>query len=112
MCLKLIGAVTGDQVIPMNELMKKESASMLTSDRSYVFVCPIYAWMIPKAVETFIRQTSFGGNKEAYFVLTCGDETGNTIHYMKRLCKDKDFDLKGLSGVVMPINHIVLHDRT
>jgi flavodoxin len=99
-----IGVVTGDQVVSMSDLLKSGNKEPLQSDRPFVFVCPIYAWQIPKIVKDFIQQTPFEGSREAYFVLTCGSGTGNTVHYIKRLCRGKGFGLKGLAAVVMPIS--------
>jgi ferredoxin len=107
---QMIGKTINDQVVSMNELMKKGDMGPIISERPFVFVCPNYAWQIPKSVEKYIERASFEGSGEAYFVMTCGEGSGNAIHYIKCLCKDKGFDLKGLGGVVMPINHIVLHE--
>jgi ferredoxin len=100
--------MTRDTVVPVNELLKKDGKASFKSDKPFVFVCPTYAWRIPRVFESFIRETHFTGSKKAYFVMTCGGETGNAIRYIRKLCAEKGFELMGLSSVVMPENYIAL----
>jgi ferredoxin len=103
-----IGTVTGDKIVSLNELLKSGSKEALQSDEPFVFVCPTYAWRLPKIVEDFIRATRFSGSAKAYFVLTCGSETGNAVHYAKKICHQKGFDFLGLATVIMPENYIAM----
>lgn len=105
---KLIQSVNGDEIVSINELIKKDSKDVINSNKPLVFTCPTYAWRIPKIVEEFIRKTRFTGSNEAYFVLTCGDDTGNAVEYAKKLCKEKGFILKGFTYVRMPENYIAM----
>ncbi|WML33403.1 EFR1 family ferrodoxin [Clostridium sp. OS1-26] len=103
-----IGRITDDQIVSINELMKNGSKDTLKSDKPFIFVCPVYAWRIPKIVEDFIKNTHFSGSNKAYFVLTCGSEAGNAVHYVKKLCNEKGLDFCGFSTVIMPGNYIVM----
>lgn len=105
---QVIGKATDDQVVSMNELIKKGSTAALASDRPFVFVAPVHGWRIPKAVETFILETPLKGNKQAYFVMTCGDSAGNAVHYLRKLCMEKSFDFMGLASIIMPENYIAV----
>lgn len=44
---------------------------------------PTYAWQLPRVFREFIRTGSFQGSREAYFVMTCGGETGNAVRVWK-----------------------------
>ena len=107
---KIIQSINGDEVVSINNLMKKESKETLKSEKPFVFVCPTYAWRIPKVVEEFIRKTQFTGTKEVYFVLTCGAETGNAVSHVSKICKEKGFNSKGFASVEMPDNYIVMYN--
>ncbi|MBP2643257.1 MAG: hypothetical protein H6Q67_1144 [Firmicutes bacterium] len=104
-----IETITGDKTISINELLKNGSQEAIKSDKPLVFVCPTYAWRIPRIVEDFIRDTRFSGNNKAYFVLTCGSETGNAAHYVKKICNEKEFAFRGFATVVMPENYIAMY---
>lgn len=107
---QIIQSVTGDEILSMNELMKTGSKDTLKSEKPFVFVCPAYAWKIPRVVEKLIRDAQLEGSKKAYFVLTCGEGTGNAVHYAKKLCNEKGLEFLGLASVVMPENYIALYD--
>lgn len=107
---QVIGTVTGDKIVSINELLKSGNKELLQSDEPFVFVCPTYAWRIPKIIKHFIKETRFTGSNKTYFILTCGDETGNAIHYAKKLCNEKRLAFWGLASVIMPENYIAMFD--
>ncbi len=79
---------------------------------TYIFVCPTYAWRIPRVFENHIEKATFvnesGKPLNAYFVLTCGGDIGNAEKYIKSLCKKKGFNLLGVAEAVMPENYIAM----
>lgn len=100
-----------DEIISINELIKHESTEeLISTDRPFIFVCPTYAWRLPRVVTDFIRKTKFSGNNKAYFIMTCGEDTSKAINYIQKLCNDKDWKLKGMAEVIMPENYIALFD--
>ena len=103
-----IGRITDDKIVSINELMKNGSKDDLKSDKPFIFVCPVYAWRMPKVVDDFIKNTHFSGNNKAYFVLTYGGEAGNSVHYAKKICIKKGLDFCGFASVAMPENYIAM----
>ncbi len=106
---QLLGTLTGDTIVSINDRIKSESKDPLHSDTPYVVVCPTYAWRIPRVVEHYIKTVPRTGSNQVYFVLTCGDSVGNATHYAKRFCAANSLDLMGLAEVVMPENYIALY---
>lgn len=107
---QLIGRITGDGVLSLNALMKNDSNTPLRSEHPFVFVCPTYAWRIPRVLEDYILKTPLEGSRRAYFILTCGGEAGNAEKYSRRLCEKKDLLFSGLLGIVMPENYIAMFE--
>lgn len=105
---EIIKDVTNDDIISINDILKNHINKEIRSERPFVFVCPTYAWRIPRVVEGFIKETQFIGNKDVYFIMTCGSDTGNSLRFINRLCEEKAFNLKGLSSIVMPENYIAM----
>lgn len=52
--------------------------------------------------------TSFMGNKNMYFILTCEGSIGNAGKYLAKLCKRKNMHYCGCMGITMPENYIAL----
>lgn len=107
---RIIGRVTGDAIVSVGELLKSGGGRSFESERPLVFVGPTYAWRLPRVFEGFIRETRFTGSNKAYFVMTCGGETGNAVRYIKKLCAGKELEFMGLASVVMPENYIALFE--
>ncbi|MCQ4637736.1 EFR1 family ferrodoxin [Anaerovorax odorimutans] len=106
---KQIAAQLGDELISINQCLKTggEKKSFL-SEQPLVFVGPTYAWQMPKVMEQWIRDTTFEGNPNAYFILTCGGSIGNASAYAKKLCEQKKLRFLGLAPVAMPNNYVAL----
>ena len=107
---QLIGTAIGDEIVSINDLIKKSNKEKVNSDKPFVFVCPTYAWRLPRVVETFLNDTQFSGNNKAYFILTCGSDIGNTAMYVKKICNAKGIECQGIATVIMPDNYIVMYN--
>ncbi|MDU1538643.1 MAG: EFR1 family ferrodoxin [Paeniclostridium sordellii] len=98
-----------DEVVSINQLIKQESTDeLISTNKPFIFVCPTYAWRLPKVVTEFIRKTKFAGNNKVYFIMTCGEDTAKAINYIQKLCDDKGWELKGMAEIKMPENYIAL----
>lgn len=107
-CAEKIADILCDETVDVGELIKKKCAASFTSDKPWVFVAPTYSWQMPHIFTAFIKSASFAGSKNAYFVMTCGDDIGNAEKYNKKLCREKGFDYCGTTGIVMPENYIAM----
>ena len=107
-CGKKIAESTGDVSVDGNTLVKSGEKGSFTSDKPFVFVAPTYSWQIPHAFEKLIRESDFDGSKDAYFVMTCGDDIGNAGEYNKAICRDLGLTYKGTAAVKMPENYIAM----
>lgn len=107
---EVIQEITMDEIFSINQSMKSREVEIINSDKAMVFVCPTYAWRIPRVVDEYIRNTTFKGNKDVYFVLTCGGGVGNAKKYLEKLCLEKGLSLKGFEEVKMPDNYIVMYN--
>lgn len=105
---QIIQKVTRDEICSMNKLIKSGNKNTIKSEKPFVFVCPTYAWRIPKVVDKFIKEVQLEGSTKAYFILTCGDGTGNALSYAKKLCIEKGLEFMGLASVIMPENYTAM----
>ena len=100
--------IDDDEIISINQFLKTGKKGKIQSPRPLVFVAPTYCWRIPSVVKQWILKTSFQGNQDAYFVLTCGGGCGNAEVYAKKLCAKKGLQFRGLNQVIMPENYLAL----
>ena len=83
---KRIGKETGDDVTSLFERIRSGDYSEIHSQRPWVIVAPTYAWRIPRILQQWLKRTSLSGNREIYFVMTCGGSIGNAGKYLEKLC--------------------------
>lgn len=107
-CARYIAKLISDEVIDSSVYIRSKRIAQLESEKPWVFVTPTYAWQIPKVFKSFIRQSTLTGNKNAYFVMTCGGSVGGAASGILQLCKEKGLHFKGVSAVVMPENLITM----
>lgn len=107
---EVIGKVTEDEILSMNQMIKKHEKRAINSENPYVFVCPVYAGRIPRIVENYINETNFEGSKKAYFVVTCSETPWRTVDYVEKLLNKKGITMIGFNSIIMPQNYIVMYD--
>ncbi len=97
-----------DCAVNAANLIKSGSNPCFSSEKPYIFISPVYAWRMPRIFENWIQKCKFQGNKQAYFVLTCGDSIGAADNYVKKFAEKTDFEYMGTAEVMMPENYIVM----
>ena len=107
-CAQMIAAKTNDTLLNTHNYIKDEIAPTLISSQPWVFVCPTYAWQIPRIFRKFLRSGCFSGAKDAYFVMTCGSEIGNPGKQLSALCQEIGLHYRGILQVVMPENYVAM----
>lgn len=105
---KRIGKEAGDEVMNLFDKIRNRDFSEMHAPRPWVFVVPTYAWRIPHIVQKWIENTSFTGNHDVYFIMTCGGSIGNAGKYLEKLCRKKNMNYRGCMGITMPENYIAL----
>lgn len=105
-----LGKELGDEVISINEYLKAGKKGVFYSETPYVFVVPSYMSRMPMKVEEFLLDATLEGNKNAYFVFTAGQAIGNAGKYCEKLCQKQGLQYKGVQGVAMPANYVVMYD--
>lgn len=105
-----LAARLNEEIVSIGALLKRGESGDFASQTPYVFVCPTYAWRIPRVMRAFIEKAHFAGCQEAYFVLTCGTDAGAADKDARRLCAEKSFVFRGLAAVQMPENYLAMFD--
>ena len=64
-----IQSVTNDQLISLQRVFRsgQNKGKTYHSEQPFVFVCPTYAWRIPRIVENFILNNNFTGDMSFIF---------------------------------------------
>ena len=76
-CAQRIAEKLDDACTDAFPYLRENLGAELFSERPWVFVAPTYAWQAPRIFADFLRASHLSGSRDAYFVLTCGGETGD-----------------------------------
>ena len=107
-CARMLADKLGDHCTDAFHFIRDGVAVELSSAKPWVFVCPTYSWQIPRVFADFIRAGRFSGSRDAYFVMTCGGDTGSAADKNRALCQEKGLRYRGTLTVVMPENYIAM----
>lgn len=107
-CAQLLAKRLGDECVDSVPFIRDKRPAAVRSERPWVFVSPTYAWRLPRIFADFIRKGQFSGSRDAWFVMTCGGETGAPEPYIQALCQEKGLVFRGVLPVVMPENYIAM----
>ena len=98
---------TGEKAEYIPALMDAGVSSFDCEGSSLGFVFPVYAWDVPKLVETFIRKCSWNGRPQyVWFACTCGDNVGKTCESFRKLMADKGLTLDAGFCFQMPETYL------
>ena len=109
-CAEWLAHAFGDEAVDSFRFIRDGIAAELISEKPWVFVAPTYGWQLPRIFAEFLHSGSFAGNRDAYFVMTCGDDIGNAGAKIETLCALMGLNYKGVLQVIMPENYIALFD--
>lgn len=59
-------------------------------------------------MQEWLENTTLSGNRDIYFVMTCGGNIGNAGRYLKKLCAAKKMNYMGCAEIQMPENYIAM----
>lgn len=107
-CAKMLADRLHDTCLDAVPFIRDGIAAELSSQTPWVFVTPTYSWQIPRVFASFLRSGRFSGCRDAYFVMTCGEDTGNAAQENRRLCEQIGLVYQGTLPVVMPENYIAM----
>ncbi|MDD6467132.1 MAG: EFR1 family ferrodoxin [Erysipelotrichaceae bacterium] len=105
-----VAHILDDSMLSLFDRIKNQNFDSIESNKPYVIVTPTYGWQIPHIVRDWLVKASFDGNKDVYFVLTCGSEIGNAQKYLIKLCQKINMNYCGCAEIVMPENYLALFE--
>lgn len=107
---KSLGDELGDEVVDLFSYIKEGKLGVFESDSPFILITPTYSWRIPLFLSEYLLTCDFKGSKDFYVVMDYGDSCGNAYNYIKEDLHKLSLNFKGLYGIKMPENYIMLFD--
>lgn len=97
-----------DEAVSANSFIKAGKSAELSSDKPWVFVCPVYVSAPPRIFTEFIRNGKFTGSRQVWFIVTsAGTSPCACPVYCSELAEEKGMVYMGTANVHMPQNYLV-----
>ena len=95
-----------DEVLDLTIKIKQQNYEPIHSDKPFVFCAPTYVCESPGFFDDYAKRTELSGNKDVYFISTCGGYSGISGVIFGRIIKNKGLNYKGYTDFVLPSNYI------
>ncbi len=108
----LLAKELGDEAVSITDSSAGTTAVSKSESKSdyYPILCfPVHGWRVPSIVEKFLKAHSLNAIEGSiYVVLTCGDDCGKTIDYLRKTASETGLSIAGAFSVQMPESYVGL----
>lgn len=103
-----LGELLEDDVVDLFSYIKDSREGYFYSTKAFVLVAPTYSWRLPRFLEDFLLRCKFSGSNDIYVLMNYGDSFGNAESYLKKDFERLGLNFKGIYGIKMPENYLLL----
>lgn len=107
---KLLAEDLDDEIVDLFSYIKEGKCGEFISEKPFVLVSPTYSWRVPRVLSKYLMDCDFKGSRDFYVVINYGDSCGNAYKYIKDAALNIGLNFRGLYGLKMPENYIMLFD--
>lgn len=107
---KLLAEDLDDEIVNLFSYIKEGKCGEFISEKPFVLVSPTYSWRVPRVLSKYLMDCDFKGSRDFYVVINYGDSCGNAYKYIKDAALNIGLNFRGLYGLKMPENYIMLFD--
>lgn len=105
-----LGDELGDEVVDLFSYIKEGKSGEFISEKPFVLVSPTYSWRVPLFLSEYLKKCDFKDSRDFYLVINFGGSCGNAYKYINEDCDKIGLNFRGLYGVRMPENYLMLFD--
>lgn len=95
-----------DECVNLLDRVKSNDHSPLHSEKPFIICAPVYVCEMPRFMSKYLKEQTFTGSKEVYFIFTSGGYCGISGVLAKSMFKRKHMIYKGHAEIKMPRNYI------
>ena len=108
---KKLAHLCNDEVVFINDYMRKGEVMNLTSEKPYVLIAPVYISTIPAKVSELIQKSTLSGNKDFYVIMTCaGSGVSASGAEAEKICKKLELNYRGIAHLTMPQDYLMFFE--
>lgn len=98
-----------DSSVDTTAVSEQKSKAESKADYYPILCFPVHGWRVPSIVEKFLKAHNLNTIEGSiYVVLTCGDDCGKTIDYLRKTASETGLSIAGAFSVQMPESYVGL----
>ena len=95
-----------DECVNLLERFKSQDHSVLHSEKPFVICAPVYVCEMPRFMSRYLKEQTFSGSKDVYFIFTSGGYCGISGVLAKSMFQKKNMIYHGHAEFKMPRNYV------
>lgn len=96
----------GDECLNLLDRVKRGDHSPLHSEKPYIICAPVYVCEMPRFLAAYLKEQTFTGSREVYFIFTSGGYAGISGQLAKAMFRKKKMRYLGHAEFKMPRNYV------
>lgn len=95
-----------DECINLLDRVKTNNHVPLYSEKPFIICAPVYVCEMPRFMSKYLKEQTFSGSKDVYFIFTSGGYCGISGILAKSMFKKKHMVCHGYAEIKMPRNYV------
>ena len=90
-----IALALGDECLNLLDRVKKKDHSVLHSEKPFIICAPVYVCEMPRFLAKYLKEQTFTGSRDVYFIFTSGGYAGISGILAKKIIRKKKMNYLG-----------------
>jgi ferredoxin/flavodoxin len=96
----------GDECLNLLDRVRRNDHSVLHSEKPFIICAPVYVCEMPRFLAKYLKEQTFTGSKDVYFIFTSGGYAGISGQLAKGIIRKKKMNYLGHAEFKMPRNYV------
>ena len=96
----------GDGCLNLLDRVKRGDHSPIHSEKPFIICAPVYVCEMPRFLAKYLKQQTFTGSRDVYFIFTSGGYAGISGQLAKAMVRKKKMRYLGHAEFKMPRNYV------
>lgn len=97
----------GDECLNLLDRVRRNDHSVLHSEKPFIICAPVYVCEMPRFMAKYLKEQTFTGSRDVYFLFTSGGYAGISGQLAKGIVRRKKMNYLGHAEFKMPRNYVV-----
>ena len=96
----------GDDCLNLLDRVRRDDHAVLHSEKPFIICAPVYVCEMPRFLAKYLKEQTFTGSRDVYFIFTSGGYAGISGILAKQIIRKKKMHYLGHAEFKMPRNYV------